>query len=147
MMGRPARVTPFLLSTPGYSSDIHNNTLAVIEYPHATATIRVCSMEVLGLPRRLLKICGTNGTIELCPLERFDGQPLQLRLTLKQAVEGYSAGTHVVDFGIIENRYEAQLREFASILRGEMKNPWTFEHDELVQEVVLAASGYTAWRG
>lgn len=146
MLGRPENVTPFLKSAPGYDSGIKNNCVAILEYLHATVTLRACSKEADGLARRSLKICGTKGTIELSPLERFDGQPLLLRLTLAEARPEYPAGTHMVDCGIAVDRYEDQLLELARIIHGEMKNPYTYEHDELVQEVLLAASGYTAWR-
>ncbi len=145
MMGRPTNVTPFLKSTAGYSQRIKNNGLAVLEYPQAMVTLRACSKEVMGHSRRSLKICGTNGTIELSPPERFDGQPLQLQLTLLDDIPEYASGTHVVDFGVAKDRYEKQLLEFARIIRGEIKNPYDYQHDELVQEVVLAASGYTRW--
>lgn len=59
-----------------------NNCLAVLEYRNALATLRMCSQEADGVNNRRLKICGDKGTLELCPLERFDGQPLKLRMTL-----------------------------------------------------------------
>ena len=33
------------------------------------------------------------------------------------------------------------------IINGEIENPFTYEHDHVVQEVVLAACGYTEWHG
>ncbi len=146
MMGRPEAVTPFLKSAPGHGEAVKNNCVAVLEYPHATVTLRACSLEADGLKRRSLKICGTKGTIELSPLERFDGKPLQMRLTLLEGNEEYPAGTHTVDFGITHDRYEGQLLELARIIRGEMEAPYAYEHDYLVQEVILAASGYIKWR-
>ncbi len=146
MMGRPEKVTSFLKSAPGYDPAIKNNCVAILEYPHATVTLRACSKEVNGSPRRNLKICGTRGTLELCPQERFDGQSLEMRLTLAEGNEAYPAGTHTLGFGVVRDRYEEQLRELAQIIRGEIKNPYTYEHDELVQEVLLAASGYTPWK-
>ena len=68
-----------------------------------------------------------------------------MELFLKEDIPGYIAGTHIVDFGIIRDRYEAQLLELAKIINGEMENPYTYEHDYLVQEVLLAAAGYTKW--
>ena len=96
----------------------------------------------VGLGHRRLKICGSKGTIELSPLERFDGKPLQMEMTLSEGNDAYPAGTHLVDFGVRLDRYEDQLLEFAKLIRGEMENPYTREHDYQVQEVVLAASGY-----
>jgi predicted dehydrogenase len=145
MLGRPKNITPFLKSAPGWPDTIKNNCLTVIEYPNCTVTLRACSLEVNGLGHRRFKLCGTKGSIELCPLERFDGKPLLMDLSLKEDIPGYAAGNHVVDFGIIRDRYESQLLELAKIINGEMENPYTYEHDYLVQEVVLAAAGYTKW--
>jgi len=146
MMGAPTLVTPFLKAAPGDHARISNNCLAVLEYPRAIVALRACSKEVDGIARRSLKICGTNGSVELCPLERFDGKPLTLRLVLRQAAGGYGAGTHTIDFGIVADRYEAQLMEFARTIRGEIQNPYGADHDCLVQEVLLAASGYISWQ-
>jgi predicted dehydrogenase len=146
MLGAPTRVVPFLKSVSGYPDHIKNNCLTIFEYPHATVTLRACSKEVDGLNRRLLKICGTKGSVELCPLERFDGQPLTMRLTLKDGNEEYEAGTHTVDFGVVADRYESQLLELAKTINGEMQNPYNYEHDYLVQKLLLAASGYSQWK-
>lgn len=145
LLGQPEKITPYLKSTSGFSESIKNNGLAILEYPHATATVQACSLEVGGLNHRRLKICGTKGTIELCPLERFDGQSLQMRLILLEDNEDYVAGTHVVDFGIQRDRYEDQLIALAQMVNGEMENPYSYAHDYLVQKVVLAASGYTKY--
>lgn len=147
IMGRPENVTPFLKAAPGSPTTAMNNCVSILEYENSIVTLRACSLEVDGLNRRSLKICGTRGTIELSPLERFDGQPLLLRLTLLDSQEGFSAGVHTVDFGITEDRYEGQLRQLAQVVRGEIPNPWPYDHDYLVQEAVLAASGCIAWEG
>ncbi|MDY0040178.1 MAG: Gfo/Idh/MocA family oxidoreductase [Desulforhabdus sp.] len=145
MVGRPESITPFLKSAPGFPDHIKNNCLTILGYPNATVKIQVCSLEIDGFNRRRFKVCGTKGSVELCPLERFDGQPLEMRLALLEGNEEYAAGTHIVDFGIKHDRYKDQLLELAKIINGEMENPYTYEHDYLVQEVLLAASGYTEW--
>ncbi len=142
MMGRPEDITPFLKSTVGLPNTIKNNCLTVLGYPHATVAIRACSKEVDGLNHRRLTICGTKGSVELCPLERFDGQPFKMQVTLLEDNQEYSAGTHIVDFGIQQDRYMDQFLELARIINGEIQNPYTYEHDYLVQEVLLAAAGY-----
>jgi predicted dehydrogenase len=142
ILGRPTNVTSFLKSSSAAFAGTQNNCLAVLEYPHTIATVQACSHEVSGLNHRRLKICGTNGTIELSPLERFDGQPLDMRLTLSVDNEEYLSGTHIIHFPPRKDRYIEQLLEFASIIRGDIQNPYTYEHDQLVQEVLLAASGY-----
>jgi len=144
MLGRPDRVTPFLKRTR--DDGLIDNGLAVLEYPRATATIRVSVEEIDGANHRRLIVCGTRGTVEICPLEPPNGkwhtQPLVARLTLRDAVPGYAAGTHQVDCGPMGDRYAAQLKEFAAILRGELSNPFDYSHERLVQETLLAAAGY-----
>ncbi|MBN8215760.1 MAG: Gfo/Idh/MocA family oxidoreductase [Spirochaetes bacterium] len=147
MLGRPLRVTPFLQSGPGTPGTVKNLCLAILEYPHANATLRASSLEVDGLPNRRLKICGTQGTIDLCPMERFDGAPLTMRLTLREGNAEFAAGTHTVDAGVRSDRYQDQLLDLAAMIRGERGNPYGFEHDYMVQEILLAASGRLAWRG
>lgn len=145
LMGRPTQVTPFLKSAPGDPERIVNNSLAILEYPHATATLRACSREVGGLGRRRLKVCGLKGSIDLCPLERFDGKALTMELHLRDGNEEYEAGTHTLDFGVIRDRYEGQMVELAQMIRGEIPEPYDYNHDVIVQEVLLAASGYTTY--
>jgi predicted dehydrogenase len=143
MLGRPEKVTPFLKSTPGAANGAKNNCLAVLEYPHTIVSLSACDLGANGVNHdRRLKICGSRGAIELSPLEHFDGKPLQMELILHEGNDEYSAGSHTLDFGIKSDRYEDQLLELAKIIRGEMKNPYTYEHDYLTQEIVLAASGY-----
>lgn len=145
MLGNPDNVTPFLKSAPGSPRHSMNNCLAVLEYPHANVMLNASSREVDGLKHRRFRLCGTKGTVELCPLERFDGKPLTLRLTLQEGNAEYAAGNHVVDFGVQHDRYQEQLMELARVINGEIENPYTCEHDYRVQEVVLAASGYGKW--
>ncbi len=144
MMGRPERIIPFMKRTR--TDGLVDNGLAVLEYERATATIRVSVEEVDGMKHRRLIVCGTRGTVEICPLEppwdRYHSDHLRARLTLKDAVEGFPAGTHSVDCGAMGDRYAAQLKEFAQIVRGEMKNPFGYGHERLVQESLLLASGY-----
>ncbi len=145
LMGRPTGVTPFLKSAPGWPDRIKNNAIAIMEYPNATATLRACSLEVDGLNRRRMKICGTKGSVDFCPLERFDGKVLEMNLVLKDGNAEYTAGSHTLNFGPIRDRYEDQLLELVQMIRGEIPNPYNYQHDYLVQEVLLAASGYTKW--
>ncbi len=146
MLGRPQRITPFMKSTAGAAASAYNNCLTILEYPHATVTLRACDVEIDGINQRRLKICGTKGSIDLCPLERFDGEPLRMQLRLKESNAEYAAGMHTVDFGVQENRYVGQMLNFAKMIHGEPCCQYSCEHDCLVQEVVLAASGYSQWR-
>ena len=145
-LGRPENVTPFLKSAPGYPAAIRNNCMAVLEYPHAIVTLRSCSKDIANTDGRRMKIVGTNGSIDFNPLERFDGKPVELSLNLAAAAGEFPAGKHTLRCPPQADRYEAQLLELARIIRGEIQNPYSYEHDCLVHEVTLAAAGYNHWR-
>jgi len=164
LLGRPKKVTPFLGSTANALPGVKNNCRAVLEYPHAQVTIHISDTEVDGDANRRVKVCGTKGVIELRRLENFDGSTrrkdpntqqettkkpgdpdwvgLSLELRLKEPAGGYDKGNHVVSFETQTDRYLAQMNEFAQMVRGEIKSPYSFEHDYLAQEVFLAACGY-----
>ena len=140
LLGKPERVTSFLRSTPGVPSANHNSGMTVLEYPHATAVFKASAHAPLGIPRRRLKICGTKGAIELSPLELFNA-PWEMEMILKEGNEEFAAGTHRIQLPLVRDRYEAQLREFAAMIRGEMSSPYSFEHDYLVHKITLKAAG------
>ncbi|MFP4250330.1 MAG: Gfo/Idh/MocA family oxidoreductase [Armatimonadota bacterium] len=146
MLGRPENVEAFLKATR--DDGLHDNCLAVLEYPRATATVRSAIVEADGMMHRRLVVCGTEGTAEVCPLEypgRYREEPLRVRLTLREDVPKYPAGTHTVNVGVMNGRYDDQLIELARVIRGEIDNPYSYDHELLVQETLLAAAGYTAW--
>ncbi len=146
VMGEPERIEHFLLSTPDAPGS-GNNAAAVLQYPHAAVSLRACSRFPVGnVTRRSMKIIGTEGWIEFSPVERFDGESIELTLALKEGNEFYPAGINTIKFPPQKDRYLAQLTEFAQLVRGEIENPYTYEHDYLVHKVTLAASGYIKWR-
>jgi len=146
LLGRPTNVTAFPKATPGVAAGINTNGLAVIEYPHANVTVRACSKAVDGIAQRRLTVCGTKGTFDLRPLEKYDGTTMKATLILAEGNGHYAAGTHTVEFAGMADRYVAQMQELAQVIRGEIGAPYSYDHDRLVHEVLLAASGYTKWK-
>lgn len=146
MLGRPENVVSFQKATR--DDGLQDNGLAVLEYPRATATVRSAIVEADGMMHRRLLVCGTRGTVEVCPLEypgRYREEPLHVRLTLREDTADYPAGTHRVNVGVMNGRYDDQLIELARIINGEIENPYPYEHELRVQETLLAAAGYTRW--
>ena len=144
VLGRPERVAPFHKCTRG--DGIEDNTLAVIEYPRANATVRISITDADGIPHRRVIVRGTKATFELAPTEPIPYTlPFQVRFTCAVANPEYAVGTHHPELKPLGTRYDAQLIEFANCVRGEVANPYPYEHELLVQEVLLAASGSTVW--
>ena len=139
MLGRPERIVPFMKSAEAGDPSF-NNCLSVFEYPHALAYVNICSKDTLA--RRRLRIGGTRGSLEFCPMERDDGRGIDVSLKLKQDVGPYKKGEQTVGFPPENDRYAAQLFNFSQMIQGEATDPFTRAHDYLVHEMTLAASGY-----
>ena len=140
MLGEPDKISCFMKQTR--HDGLIDNGLAVLEYPVATATIRVSVEEVDGMRHRRLIICGTNGTMELCPIEQRDYSiPQSVRLTLKKGNDSFDSGTHMVDCGALNERYMAQMEEFYRIVREGAKNPYSYEHEYILHKILLKACG------
>lgn len=137
VLGKPERVTPYTRQTRPGPHELADSQLAVLEYPKATATIRVAMMDAAGMPRREFTVCGDQGTIEIHPIE-----PPRLRLSLVRPRGKYKAGSQEVDLPSMPGRYDQQILEWAQIIRGQRETPYSPAHDLAVQEAVLLASGY-----
>jgi len=136
IMGKPEKITPFPRKTR--QDGLVDNGFAVMEYPGGCiATVRTAVIEVEGMKRRNFIVCGDKGTIEIQPIE-----PPRLFMTLLEPFENWSAGRQEIILPPPEGRYDAQMKEFASIVAGEIENPYPLEHELLVQQCLLEACGY-----
>ncbi|MDR2706395.1 MAG: Gfo/Idh/MocA family oxidoreductase [Planctomycetaceae bacterium] len=141
LLGEPEKIHPFPRCTR--SDGLVDNCVTVFEYPHGCiATLRTAVTEVEGFQRRHLTVCGDKGTIIVQPLET--GGNLAngvLRLALNEERNGFKKGYQTVPMPAPKQRYEDQWREFAQILRGEITNPYSYEHDFIVQKCLLETCG------
>lgn len=134
-LGKPLKVSPHIQKGSDGWAD---NMLAVLDYPTATASVRSSMIEVQGGARRQFVICGDRGTIEILPLEA----PV-VRLMLDRPQGEFKKGVQTVKVPNLP-RYAADWVDFAKAIRGEKKWEFTSEHDLIVQETILQASGLTA---
>ncbi len=144
MLGEPEKVVPHNKNSfPGVARCIDNG-LAVLHYPRATCTVRTTSLEANGYHRRQLVVCGTGGTVEIKPLER----PTKMSVAWRGPIPPWALDESSLpdartwpDIKIEGGRYDAQLIDFARIVRGETENPFGYEHELAVERTLLRACG------
>jgi predicted dehydrogenase len=114
-----------------------DHEIAVLEYPTALATIRSSLLEVGGGERRQLVISGENGTIEVRPLE-----PARVRLSLLNPISSFKSGEQEVPIPSVEGRYDEQLFDFHSMIKGKPSSAPQFspDHDRLLQDTLVQLS-------
>ena len=132
---------PILSAAPSDPAGSGTHGASLLRFGGTTALIRMCAHMAGGMACRRLRVDGTNGTLEIRPIERFDGQELTLELTLKNSFGGYAAGFQIVGFGVQTDRYQGQLADLAAIVRGERPNDQDYDRDLAVHEITLKACG------
>lgn len=135
IMGEPKEIVPFKYKSMKEGVDCYDNDFAVLVYDKGVATVRTSSIEVNGFGRRQFVVCGTKGTVEIKPLE-----PPLLSETYAENSKMFSDSREVTAYPA-QGRYDSMLRDFAAMVRGEMENPFTYEHDILVHKITLKACG------
>jgi predicted dehydrogenase len=142
---RPARVTSFLRNdtTKGIAR-FKDNTLGVYEFAHAMAMIDIAAMEHQPTARRF-EVYGTRGSAILDPME----PATTARLVLDEARGGFERGLQsVLLAGTTRQRsYELELEAFIPIALGEQAPDRPLEHEILVQETLLRATGSIVGQG
>jgi len=134
LLGRPQSVHAF--STPTGSDGVKDNQMAVLEYARATAVIRCNHADPFGGPRRRFNVTGTEGTLEILPLESG-----KVTLSLKQTRGAYKKGVQSFQLDVPKGRYDLEFVDLAQVVRGEKKLAWDATHDITLHETVLKAAG------
>ncbi|HYF35260.1 MAG TPA: Gfo/Idh/MocA family oxidoreductase [Prosthecobacter sp.] len=137
LLGKPSTVTPF--STPTQKDGVKDNQAAVLQFPKATAVIRCNHADPFGGPRRRFNVTGTEGTLEIVPLESG-----KVSLSLTQPRGSYKKGTQSLQLHVPKGRYTGEFIDLAKVVRGEKQLRWDAAHDIAVHETVLRAAG--VWR-
>jgi len=119
---------------PGDPVGSKTSVMTLLRFDGTDVILRTSSHMPGGIVCRRLRIDGTKGTIDLCPIERFDGKELKLLLTLKGEAQ------REISFGVQTDRYADQLADLAAIVRGEKPNDQDYDRDLRVHEILLRAT-------
>ena len=154
LMGEPQEIHPFFRNTAG--DKVNDNWVTLFTYPKAIATLHCSMCGINAIPNRRFTVRGTQGTLELFPLEqgydqaagghpKFNDIPVNVHLELSRDNAEYKAGTYDLKIGPMNDRFEDQLLEFAELLHSGGQNPKSAEYEITLQKMILAASDYIKW--
>jgi predicted dehydrogenase len=136
ILGKPQKVHGITRRTREGKGDIFaDNQLAVLEFAKGTACLRCNHNDPFGGPRRRFQIAGTQGGMEIRPLESG-----KFVLSLDRARGEFKKGNQTVqlDGG---RSYMAEFADLAKVIRGEKALDWSYEHDLTVHETLLLICG------
>ena len=136
LLGKPSEVVA--RSTPSQADHVKDNQIALLVYPKATVTIRCNHADPFGGPRRRFTVSGTQGCVEIQPLESGE-----FTLSLTKPQGSWKTGTQKVKLPLPRARYDEEFVELAKVVRHEKTYAWNAAHDVAVHETVLRAAGLT----
>jgi predicted dehydrogenase len=139
LLGRPDRVNYYMHNFTGLVPEFMDNTLAVFEFGKAIAFLDIAAQEPRPAARRY-EVYGTKGSAII--IDRFDPAG-GLRLCLEEASGGYQKGVTFVDVPEQDRQdmYDLEFEAFVKVIKGEQGPDRTFEHDYIVQETLMRATG------
>jgi predicted dehydrogenase len=138
ILGTPRRITPFLAHHHREGPEAFiDNGIAVFEYPNAWASVEVPALEVAPRSRRL-EVFGTEGAIVIPQLG--SGHLANKNI---QPIEIFRRGQDDWQTLSLEARtlQISDLREFAAVVTAKKRPDFSMDHDLVVQETLLRASG------
>ncbi len=139
LLGRPQRVTAFLRNDSGLVPGFKDNTLGVFEFERSLVFVDIAAMESRPMARRF-EVYGSRGSAII--VDRFDPAGV-MRLCLEEASGGYPQGVTVVEVAeqSRQEMYERELDAFVAVLTHQQPPDRMLDHELLVQETLLRATG------
>ncbi len=141
IQGSPENIIPLNRSSgiDGVTADDFG--MAVFEYKNGVSVAKTSAVQIGGFTTRRLLVSGTKKTIEIKPLEFVSGENLLVteaaEFENKQSWSDRGSTYNSGDF----NRYDDMMKAFASMVRGECDNPYTYDYELLLYKTVMKACG------
>lgn len=146
LLGKPDKVSSSIASSGINGIICPDITSAILKYDNALARVFVSSVESNGWGRRCFSVAGSEGTVEIKPLE------VPVRMTFAKKGDGneyfddYAKSVETISLPDSE-RYDEMMKDFYAYIMGTKENPFAYEHDYLVQKVLYEILGGVKFNG
>lgn len=135
LQGEPERIYTFNKASRCYDTDAKDLCMAVLEYPCGVSFVKTTQRERGGFLRRRLLVTGTEGVVDISPLEASIDYPLQYTEYAECKSEDWNAvsprNRHAP-----HDRFLHLMRAFAEMVAGERENPYSYDHELLLYRTI-----------
>lgn len=145
ILGEPLEVIPYNTQIGAENVSAEDFGMAVFKYKNGVSFLRTSALEIGGFQRREIVVCGTNGTVEIKPIEQCvenHGKvaPMIAKIRVKEPghdlkYSGEESMTEEFD------RYANMMKAFAEYILGEKDNPYSYEYEKNLHKLLLKACG------
>ena len=136
IQGKPKQIVPLNKRT-NCETDALDFAMAVFEYERGVSFVKTTALEIGGYARRQLVVTGTEGTVEIKPLEMFvPGEGMHFTEKTEYTEKAwFDRGIHSQTDRF--NRYDGMMAAFAAYARGEAQNPYTLDYELELYKTIL----------
>lgn len=136
IQGKPKRILPLNKGTT-WETDALDFGMVIFEYDKGISFAKTTALEVGGYARRQLVVIGTEGTVEIKPLEMFvPGEATHFTEKTEYFDKAWhNRGVHSQTERF--DRYDGMMAAFATYVRGETENPYTLDYELELYKTVL----------
>lgn len=135
LMGKPNRVVSSMIPSGENGVISHDVTAAILEYDNALARVYSSSVEWNGWARRCFTVAGSEGTIHIQPMEGN----YEMKFYPRHEGKKYTTQEFIpIELPPLKGdaRYDEMIRSFHDYIVGKAENPFTYDHDLAVHEVL-----------
>ena len=136
LLGRPRAVKSWLRHDTSTPDKLADNNLAVFEYDKALAVITQSAKMSGAGDHRSFEIIGTDGSFVLNP----ESNPPRMRVNMRKAQGPYKAGWQDITLPP-QPRFVGDFKELARAIKTGQPLKHSYDHELLLQETLLRASG------
>lgn len=91
-----------------------------------------------GAARRQIVVCGSKGTVEIKPTETFNEEG---KIFTDLVMYRSDCGTKIRHCSEPVGCYSLMMQGFAAMVRGEKENPYSYEYEAELYEILMKACG------
>ena len=144
IMGKPKNVIPLNAGTGVAGIRSIDCGFVVFEYDTGPSFLKTSAAEFGGFMRRQLVVTGTEGSVEIKPLEYYEkgGMFTDMRIVTRKndEKEGWNAYGKIKTYGPIE-RYDGMLIPFSEQIRGLGENEYSYEYEMELFRLIMKCCG------
>ena len=143
IMGEPQKIIPMNQSTGIDGVTGEDYGFVLFKYKSGISFAKTCAAELGGFSRRQLVICGSKGTIELRPLEKYESDGTLSTNVCYTDNENGTDWLYSAPFlkSAPADRYNKMMASFAKMVRGEIKNPFGYDYELKLYNILLKSCG------
>ena len=136
VLGRPKAVKSWLRHDTGVKDKLADNNVAVFEFDRALGIVTQSAKMGGSGDHRSFEILGTEGSVVLNP----EANPPRMRVFMKKAQGPYKTGWQDIPISP-QPRFIPDFAELAKAIKTDQPLKQSYDHELLLQETLLRASG------